>query len=244
RLLELADPDDADGDGISGRLNHVWDAEQGALAVGRMGWKSEQPNVRLQSAGAFLGDIGITSSIFSQQDCSGSQAECLAATPGGAPELGDDLLDRVQLYGRLLAVPARIGYDAPQILRGKQAFKDAGCASCHTPSHMTGESDLPELAHQTIWPYTDMLLHDMGPALSDERPVFEAQGAEWRTPPLWGNGRYQDVNGHQRLLHDGRARGVAEAILWHGGEAEAAKDAFKTLSREEREALVAFVESL
>ncbi|MEZ4372708.1 MAG: di-heme oxidoredictase family protein [Polyangiaceae bacterium] len=244
RLLELADPDDRDGDGISGRINQVWDAEQGSLAIGRMGWKSEQPNVRLQSAGAFLGDIGITSSIFSQQDCSGSQAECLAATPGGSPELGDDLLDRVELYGRLLAVPARVGYDQREILRGKQLFHAVGCASCHTPSHVTGDSDLPELAHQTIWPYTDLLLHDMGPALSDERPVFQAEGAEWRTPPLWGNGRYQDVNGHQRLLHDGRARGVAEAILWHGGEAEAARDAFKALSREEREALVAFVGSL
>ncbi len=244
RLRELADPDDADGDGISGRINHVWDAERAELAVGRMGWKSEQPSVRLQSAGAFNGDIGITSSIFAQQDCTSSQTECLSAASGGAPELGEQLLDRVQLYGRLLAVPARTGYSEPQILRGKRAFHSAGCSGCHTPSHTTGESDLPELEHQTIWPYTDLLLHDMGPALSDERPVFEAEGAEWRTPPLWGNGRYPDVNGHQRLLHDGRARGVAEAILWHGGEAEAARDAFKGLSREEREALVAFVESL
>lgn len=244
RLLELADPDDADGDGISGRVNRVWDAERGELAVGRMGWKSEQPSVRLQSAGAFNGDIGITSSIFSKQDCSPAQAECLATTPGGSPELGDSLLDRVELYGRLLAVPARVGYDADQVLHGKSLFQRAGCGSCHTPSHRTGESDLPELTHQLIWPYSDLLLHDMGPELSDERPVFEAEGAEWRTPPLWGIGRYPDVNGHQRLLHDGRARGVAEAILWHGGEGEASRDAFKGLSREEREALVAFVESL
>ncbi|MCA9627608.1 MAG: c-type cytochrome [Myxococcales bacterium] len=244
RLQELADPDDADGDGISGRINYVWDAERGELAVGRMGWKSEQPSVRLQSAGAFNGDIGITTSIFTQQDCSSTQAECLAATPGGSPELGDDLLDRVQLYGRLLAVPARVAYDEKRVLQGKQLFHDAGCAGCHTPRHTTGDSDLPELAYQTIWPYTDLLLHDMGPELSDERPVFDAAGAEWRTPPLWGIGRYPDVNGHQQLLHDGRARGVAEAILWHGGEAAASREAFKGLSREERDALVNFVESL
>ena len=157
---------------------------------------------------------------------------------------GDDLLDRVQLYGRLLAVPARVAYDEKRVLQGKQLFHDAGCAGCHTPRHTTGDSDLPELAYQTIWPYTDLLLHDMGPELSDERPVFDAAGAEWRTPPLWGIGRYPDVNGHQQLLHDGRARGVAEAILWHGGEAAASREAFKGSSREERDALVTFVESL
>lgn len=244
RLEQLADPDDQDGDGISGRVNWVWDAEAGELAIGRMGWKAEQPSVRLQSAGAFLGDIGMTSSIFPSEDCSPGQGECLAAPAGGAPELADDLLHKVEIYGRLLAVPARTRYAEADILRGKALFTQTGCASCHTPSHVTGPSDLPELAGQTIWPYTDMLLHDMGEGLSDERPVFGASGEEWRTPPLWGIGRLIEVNGHTRLLHDGRARGVAEAILWHAGEAEPSAFAFKSLSRAERDLLVQFVESL
>ncbi len=244
RLEELADPEDQDGDGISGRVNWVWDAEAGELAIGRMGWKAEQPSVRLQSAGAFQGDIGMTTSIFPSQDCAPAQADCLAAPTGGEPEFDDSLLHRMEIYGRLVAVPARTRYADADILRGKALFSQAGCASCHTPSHVTGDSDLPELVGQTIWPYTDMLLHDMGAGLSDDRPVFAASGAEWRTPPLWGIGRLEAVNGHTRLLHDGRARGVAEAILWHAGEAEPSASTFKALSRADRDLLIAFVEAL
>ncbi len=245
RLEELADPDDADGDGISGRINRVPDVSSGTLAVGRFGWKAEQPTVRQQSAGAFLGDMGITSGLFPAQNCSDAQDDCEGAISGGEPEIPDDRLDRVDVYGRLLAVPIRASYRNEVVLRGKQIFNEIGCASCHVATHQTGgDSDLPEVRDQKIWPYTDLLLHDMGPELTDNRPSFAADGQEWRTPPLWGLGFYETVNGHNRLLHDGRARGVAEAILWHGGEGEASRDEFRALPVEDRDALVAFVESL
>jgi CxxC motif-containing protein (DUF1111 family) len=244
-LMARADPDDADNDGISGRVNLVWDAEASALALGRFGWKGEQPNVRQQSAGAFLGDMGITSSLFPLEECSPIELECQSAPSGGEPEITDELLDRVERYGQLLAVPARHDYAAPDVLHGKALFTQLGCASCHVPSHRTPDNaELEELRDQLIWPYTDLLLHDMGEALSDGRPSFAAAGNEWRTPPLWGLGRYDAVNGHDRLLHDGRARGVAEAILWHGGEALAAKSAFTELPAPDRQALIRFVESL
>ena len=244
RLRELADPDDADGNGISGKLNWVPDAETGEDMVGRFGWKAEQPSVRQQAAGAFLGDMGITTSLFSHQDCTEAEAECEAAIAGGEPEIPDELLDKVALYSSLLAVPVRSEWDEPEVLEGQKLFAAIGCDGCHVARHETGDHEFEEVSGQVIFPYTDLLLHDMGDALSDDRPSFDAEGNEWRTPPLWGLGRVQDVNGHDRLLHDGRARGVAEAVLWHGGEAKSAQEAFEALSREERDALVRFVESL
>lgn len=245
RLLELADPDDADGDGISGRVNRVWDVEREDYAVGRFGWKAEQPSVRQQTAGAFLGDMGITSSLFPAEDCMEPEIECQNAERGGSPEIDDRLLERVVRYSELLAVPARRTYQEPEVLRGKARFRELGCQSCHTPSHQTRpDAELAEVSAQQIWPYTDLLLHDLGEGLSDERPSFAAEGREWRTPPLWGLGHYEVVNGHQRLLHDGRARGVAEAILWHGGEASDAQRAFAELPAADRRDLIAFVESL
>lgn len=245
RLEELADPDDGDHDGISGRIQRVWDVGRGRVAVGRFGWKAEQPSVEQQAAGAFLGDIGITSSLFPQQDCSPAESDCQAAIAGGEPEIADHLLDKVDLYSRLLAVPMRDRWNDAEVRGGQRLFGEAGCAGCHVPRHVTApDADLVEVRHQVIWPYTDLLLHDMGPELSDYRPVFAAEGSEWRTPPLWGLGRYGAVNGHDRLLHDGRARGVAEAILWHGGEAEASREHFRSLAAADRALLVQFVESL
>ncbi|AKF08025.1 di-heme oxidoredictase family protein [Sandaracinus amylolyticus] len=243
-LLALADPNDADGDGISGRINHVWDAARGETAIGRFGWKATQPSIHQQTAGAFLGDLGITTSLFPSQECSEREAECRAATTGGEPECEDDILDFVVFYGQTLAVPARRDADDPDVLHGKRLFRDAGCASCHVPRLETGEHEITALADQIIYPYTDMLLHDVGEGLADHRPDFEADGREWRTPPLWGIGLLQTVNRHQLLMHDGRARGLAEAILWHGGEAEASREAFRAMSRDEREALLRFLESL
>jgi CxxC motif-containing protein (DUF1111 family) len=245
RLAELADPDDADADGISGRTNRVWDAAVGETATGRFGWKAEQPSVRQQSAGAFLGDMGLTTELFGDQDCTDVEGECAAATSGGLPEVSPEIMERVAVYGQLIAPPVRVHTTKPEILRGRALFTESGCASCHVPRHETGEMEgFPELSGQVIFPYTDLLLHDMGEALSDGRPSFGAEGNEWRTPPLWGLGRYPTVNGHDRLLHDGRARGVAEAILWHGGEGEEAKERFRGLSSEDRASLVEFVESL
>jgi len=244
RLEALADPRDADGDGISGRVNRVWDVEADELRIGRFGWKADQPSVAQQTAAAFLGDLGATSRLFPEQNCPAPQSVCADAIDGGEPEVQDHLFDDVVLYTQTLAVPVRRGADDPEVLRGKALFHEAGCDGCHVATHQTGRSPIAALSEQTIWPYTDLLLHDMGEALSDGRPVFEAEGREWRTPPLWGIGLLEAVNGHERLLHDGRARGVAEAILWHGGEAEAAKESFRTMNEEDREALVRFVRSL
>lgn len=243
-LLALTDPDDADGDGISGRVNRVWDVARGTTAIGRFGWKANEPTVRQQSAGAFAGDIGLTSSLFPGATCSDSQLECLEAPNGGEHECDDQVLDFVVFYGRTLAVPARRDVDDPEVLRGRALFLDSGCASCHVPRLETGDTDIPAIAHQTIRPFTDLLLHDMGEALADGRPDFEASGSEWRTPPLWGIGLLQTVNRHQLLLHDGRARGFAEAILWHGGEAEAAREAFRAMSSDARDEMIRFLESL
>ncbi|HMV69208.1 MAG TPA: di-heme oxidoredictase family protein, partial [Myxococcota bacterium] len=220
-LLAVEDPDDADGDGVSGRANRLGDAGR----LGRFGWKANQPDLLEQTAGAFLGDMGITTALHPTQDCGAGQSACAAAPTGGEPEADDTALDRVSYYSHFLAVPAR--RDVAGVIEGKRLFHEAGCAACHVPSWTTGEAaEWPELSEQTIWPYTDLLLHDLGPDLADGRPDGEAGGQEWRTPPLWGIGLVPVVNGHDRLLHDGRARGVAEAILWHGGEAQAARDAF------------------
>ncbi|HMJ13294.1 MAG TPA: di-heme oxidoredictase family protein, partial [Polyangiaceae bacterium] len=245
RLLELADPEDVDGDGISGRIQHTLDAATGLMREGRFGWKAEQPSVRQQAAAAFVGDLGVTSSLFPEQDCTPAESACRAATPGGSPELADHLLDRVELYSRLLAVPMRERWRDASLLEGQRLFSSARCDACHVASHETGALEgLPEVENQRIYPYTDLLLHDMGEALADARPVFEASGSEWRTPPLWALRFYRIVNGHDRLLHDGRARGVAEAILWHGGEATPSREAFRTMTREQRSQLIEFVESL
>ena len=243
-VLEAADPDDADGDGISGRPNTVWDARAGAPALGRFGWKANVATIEQQSAGAFHGDIGITSSLHPDENCPGSQPECLAAPNGGSPEIADNILAAVDLYIRTLSVPAMRGHDTADVLAGAQLFESFGCTSCHTVTHKTGPSDIEALAHQVIHPYTDLLLHDMGPGLADGREDFDAGPSEWRTPPLWGLGLIDDINGHRFLLHDGRARTISEAILWHGGEAEAAREAFRLASAEDRALLLTFLEAL
>ncbi len=245
RILALADPDDRDGDGISGRPNMVWDARAQAYALGRFGWKANQPSVEQQSAGAFLGDIGITSSLFPVENCPAAQEVCNQAPHGGAPEIPDDRLAKVVFYIQTLAVPAMRNVDDPTVRQGARLFEDVGCASCHTPRHVTApDFSVRPLQDQVIFPYTDLLLHDMGEELADNRPDGQATGREWRTPPLWGIGLVQAVNGHTRFLHDGRARNLEEAILWHGGEAAAAREVFKSLSLSQRQALLRFLRSL
>jgi CxxC motif-containing protein (DUF1111 family) len=243
-LLAAADPDDADGDGISGRPNMVWDARAERPVVGRFGWKANVPTVEQQAAGAFHGDIGITSSLHPDQNCPGDQAECAAAIDGGSPELSDDRLASVTFYGRTLAVPAMRDVDDDEVQEGAELFDDMGCSSCHTPTLTTGKADIAALSNQEIHPYTDLLLHDMGSGLADGRPDFAATGNEWRTPPLWGLGVVDDVNGDRFLLHDGRATTFEAAILWHGGEAASAAEAFRTAPSEDRERVVAFLEAL
>ncbi|MDO5086446.1 MAG: di-heme oxidoredictase family protein [Comamonadaceae bacterium] len=252
---------------IKGQPNRVWDAVAQAERVGRFGWKANVATIAHQTAGAFLGDMGITSPVFPREACTPAQADCLAAPHGGGkrrgsegvtpaaqasaaqPEIDQATLDDVVFYQATLAPPARRQPADPQVLRGQALFHQAQCATCHRPSYVTQAPPFPRLSSpkasgQTIWPYTDLLLHDMGPDLADGRPDFQASGRQWKTPPLWGIGLLRDVNGHQRLLHDGRANGVLEAILWHGGEAEDAKQQVLKMKRADRAALVKFVESL
>lgn len=244
-ILANADPEDADGDGISGRPNRVWDRQLQRSVLGRFGWKAGQPNLNQQNADAFANDMGLTSSLIPQDNCTAVQADCLAAPHGGAPEVSDSILASVLFYSRNLGVPTRRDVDSPAVLQGKSLFHQAGCQKCHTPSFTTAsDAAEPELASQPIRPYTDLLLHDMGEGLADGREEFLASGREWRTAPLWGIGLTQTVGGHTQFLHDGRARNLLEAILWHGGEAEAAKQQVLTFDAEERAALLAFLNSL
>ncbi|MFV8570359.1 di-heme oxidoredictase family protein [Marinobacter sp. SBS5] len=243
-LQGLADPDDADKDGISGKLNQVWDLATRQTAPGRFGWKAAEPNVHQQSMGAFAGDMGLTSSLKPTTDCTPEQ-KCEQFPDGGAPEVTDKVAGFVTFYAKSLAVPARRNLEQKTVQQGAKRFNEIGCAACHTPKHTTGEvADRPDLSNQTIWPYTDLLLHDMGPALADGRDEFLANGNEWRTPPLWGTGLAQVVNPQAGFLHDGRARTPEEAILWHGGEAQAAADRYRHLPASDRQALIDFLNSL
>ena len=245
RILERSDPDDANQDGISGRPNYVWDPLVGRAVLGRFGWKLNQPDIAHQTAAAFSSEMGMTTSLRPEENCMPAQTACVAAPTGGKPEISDEVFEHMVTYQRMLAVPVRRNLDSPEVKRGARLFLEAGCESCHRATFKTGDiKGQPWLSNQTIHPFTDMLLHDMGDALADGRADFAASGNEWRTSPLWGLGLQKTVNGHTRLLHDGRARDVSEAILWHGGEGEAAKQAFRNLSKQDREALLRFIDSL
>jgi len=244
-LLSREDPDDRDGDGISGRANRVWNPVSGARELGRFGWKANAATLMQQTAGAAAGDIGLTSPWFSSQNCPAPQLDCAKVPHGGEPELSEAYLRKLEFYLRTLAVPARRIADAAQVQRGGAVFEALRCGACHVPQLRTaGDAQPALLADQAFAPYTDLLLHDLGRELADGRPDFEASGDEWRTAPLWGLGLVPVVNGHSLYLHDGRARGLAEAILWHGGEAAAQQRAFRALSAEDRAAVLAFLASL
>jgi len=243
-VLAAADPDDRDGDGISGRPNRVWDAATGSLQLGRFGWKANVASLRAQITGAAAGDLGLTSALRPQDACMPLQDACREAHNGGQPELPEVFIDKLQLYLQTLAVPMRRAIDAPEVLRGETLFAERGCAGCHRPTLTTGPQPIAALSQQTIHPYSDLLLHDMGEGLADGRPDGAADGREWRTPPLWGIGLLQQVNGHTRLLHDGRARGLEEAVLWHGGEAARSREAYLQMDAADRSALLRFLESL
>ncbi|MCU1281890.1 MAG: putative thiol oxidoreductase, partial [bacterium] len=232
--------------GNGGHVNEVWDTARGATVLGRFGWKANQPTVEQQTYAAFRGDIGITSSLYPTKNCPPPQSACAAAPPSlSQPNLGALEGQSMVVHGMVLAVPAARDVDAPGVRRGAALFSSAGCASCHVAKLQTGVVDgYPALSNQTIRPFTDLALHDLGAGLADGRPDYLASGSEWRTPPLWGLGLLPAVNDHQMLLHDGRARGFAEAILWHDGQAAGAKEAFRTMAKSDREALIAFLQSL
>ncbi len=242
-LLANADPEDRDSDGVSGRPN--WLGPKGTAPLGRFGWKANQPSLEAQDAGALLGDMGVTSPLHKNAECRQGQTACQKAFSLKDTEISLLDLKRLTDYMKLLAVPKRREFSDPEVILGDKVFRQVQCHVCHVPSFQTGsDPEFKVLSNQWIYPYTDLLLHDMGEALADNRPDHQASGREWRTPPLWGIGLLPEVSRHQRLLHDGRARGVKEAILWHGGEAENAKNEFMKLPRAEREALIKFVNSL
>ena len=236
-------------EGIAGRPNRVWDDVQQKTVLGRFGWKAGQPNLNQQNVHAFSGDMGLTTRLRPFDDCTDAQVACKQAPNGngadGEPEVSDNILRLVLFYSRNLAVPARRDVSAPEVLAGKNLFYQAGCQSCHTPKYTTAANAAePELANQVIRPYSDLLLHDMGDGLADNRSEFQASGRDWRTPPLWGIGLTQAVSGHTQFLHDGRARNLLEAVLWHGGEASAARQQVLSFNAEQRAALLAFLNSL
>lgn len=236
-IMALADPADADGDGISGRRQIVTDPETGEKRLGRFGYKASGARVAHQVANALSNDIGITTSVNPVLDDG-------TATP--TPGISDDELDLMTRYTSLLGVQARRGLNDPQALRGEVLFAEAGCAKCHTPQFTTSPNHpMAEVRGQTIRPYSDLLLHDMGPGLADNMGEGVAGGSEWRTSALWNLGHTAGVNQKgEAYLHDGRARTLEEAILWHGGEADASQGAFRNLSAEDRAALIAFLKSL
>ncbi|MBZ9789786.1 c-type cytochrome [Rhizobium sp. 3T7] len=251
-ILAHADPDDANGDGIHGKAAIVRDHRTGKIALGRFGWKAQNASVRDQSADAFSNDIGISNSDRPDPhgDCTKAEAECQKMPTGVQKRLGKEeapgpILDLVTFYSANLAVPARRKASFPATLRGKKIFYQSGCISCHVPKFVTRRDSADKAqSFQLIWPYSDLLLHDMGDGLADGQQVGSANGREWRTPPLWGIGLTQTVSGHSFFLHDGRARNLTEAILWHGGEAQKARDAFASLPKDDRQALITFLESL
>ncbi len=250
-ILAGADPDDADGDGISGRPNIVWSKEFDMPMLGRFGLKAGAPTIRQQSAGAFAGDIGISNPLYPAPwgECTDAEPVCIDAPHGDGDErvyeIDQEGLDLVTFYSRNLGVPARRDVGDPEVLRGKAVFYATGCPACHRPAFVTHRLEgQPEQSFQLIWPYSDMLLHDLGEGLADNRPEARATGREWRTAPLWGIGMTERVSEHSYLLHDGRARSLLEAILWHGGEAEAQRNAVTAMAPEDRAALIRFLESL
>ena len=242
-ILALAERQKAEG--FNGRPNYVWDGINEKVSLGRFGWKANQPSIKQQIAAAFNGDIGVTSSLIEHENCPPVQADCAAQPPGNNPELIDLNWDELVFWTQALAVPARRNVNDADFLRGENVFVEAKCAVCHVPELRAKKIEaLPQTEGQLIRAYTDMLLHDMGEQLADHRPEFKAGGRDWRTQPLWGIGLSETVSGPLAMLHDGRARTVAEAIMWHGGEAKVSREAFRSMPKADRDALVKFVESI
>jgi CxxC motif-containing protein (DUF1111 family) len=244
-ILKNADPNDANKDGISGKANYVFDYINGRNRVlGKIGWKASVVNVKSQVAKALLEDIGVTSSIFPQK-IGIDQEQYRSAYVGPGPDVPDSVIHALTFYMQSLCVPARRNVDDPDVVKGQALFNGIGCVKCHVDVQKTKvDSRFRPVSGQTIRPYSDFLLHDMGPDLSDGRPEYEAEASEWRTPPLWGIGLSKKVSGHGQLLHDGRARSFEEAILWHGGEAEKARNSYSRLTAASRKSLQKFLESL
>ena len=242
-ILKLAEMQKTKG--LNGRPNYVRDDIRQQTSMGRFGWKANQPSVRQQIAAAFSSDMGINSALYPETQCTAVQKECLEAIRHDKPELRPELWEAITTWAMSLDAPVQRDKDKPEVKRGEQLFVDSGCAACHVPELKTSQFDaLPQLANRKIRPFTDLLLHDMGPDLADGRPDYKAGAADWRTAPLWGIGLSRQVSASTSFLHDGRARNLQEAIVWHGGEAKPARDKFTTMPKAQRSDLLAFLESL
>lgn len=252
QILANADPDDANGDGISGRVNRVWNIAKNKVSIGRFGWKAGMPTLDQQNQNAMQFDVGLSTPLYpnGSGDCTAAEEKCMAAPNGNDRdyenlEAHSTITNLVLYYSRNLAPPVRRKGLNAEVRAGEKIFAQIGCASCHHPRYKLPErADMPEQSGQVIWPYSDLLLHDMGEGLADHRPEAQASGREWRTAPLWGLGRTHEIDARAGFLHDGRARTILEAILWHGGEAQTARDAVTKLAPEDRAKLIAFLKSL
>lgn len=233
-ILEMSDPFDLDGDGISGHPNYVPNFSTNTFEIGRFGFRASHPTTEQQTVAALFHDIGISTDIIPDES--------------NVAELSSTLLEELVLYQKLAGVPRARNQNDPKVIEGKALFQEIGCNKCHRMTMTTGDYEDPELSYQTFHPFTDLLLHDMGAGLADRRAEFSASGSEWRTTPLWGLGFAAEVIGRGRgravYLHDGRARSIEEAILWHGGEGGASRKAFRKLKKAQRSALIAFLRSL
>ena len=239
RLESLEDAKDLNQDGISGRINWIESKQSASKMAGRFGWKANHATLESQVGTALRNDLGITNHLFPEQPCTATQNTCLNQAHGNGPvgehEISEELFEYLVYFTRYIPPPAA-AEATEKVIKGQEHFEAVGCAACHTPSHQTPAG--------TIWPYTDMLLHDMGEALAEPMSQGDAAGSEWRTPPLWGVGTMKKVSGHTSLLHDGRARDVLEAILWHAGEANGSRQKFVDLSTQQKRELLAFIKAL
>ena len=243
-ILAKEDINDSNGDGISGKANRVWDEANQRMGLGRFGWKANTATLLDEAAGSFSGDLGVTNPYHGYMVEIGKGQAHSYDNENDEPEMSKDLVDATTFYLQTLAVPAMRNANKKSVRYGAYIFEGIGCAACHTPKQRTLNAPTRALANQTFYPYTDMLLHDMGAALADRRPDFLANGYEWRTRPLWGIGLQNLVSGHTNFLHDGRAKNITEAILWHGGESERSKKIFLKLTKKEREDLLEFLNSI
>lgn len=242
-ILKYEDENDANKDGISGKANYSMNIRTNKLELGKFGWKATEPDLYQQSAKAFLGDMGLTSPFLPNESFAGQIQDDKIKDD---PELTNEQVELAAFYVKSIAVPGRRNTDNSDVKAGKQLFKKVACNGCHISNSYKTSPNVQEefLRNQTIFPYSDFLLHDMGPELADNRPDHKATGTEWRTAPLWGIGLSGIVNGHTSFLHDGRARNFVEAIMWHGGEAETSKQNFAKLSKNERNQLISYLLSL
>jgi CxxC motif-containing protein (DUF1111 family) len=224
----------------AGHMSLVTDPENGQLRMGRFGYKASQASLKHQVAKRLNDVMSITTSIFPNPDRGSDQPDV-----GPVKKLDDADFENLYRYYSLRAVPPRRDFRDEQVLKGEKLFLSAKCDTCHTPTLKTSPyHPMAELRNQTIHPYTDLLLHDMGRGLADNMGEGNATGAQWRTPPLWGLGVVPATLDGEAYLHDGRARNLSEAILWHGGQSYGEKEAFRKMPAEDREALIKFLKSL